>query len=108
MENLSIHQGETLNLLLQDTDAITATITIALDTSSSPIVSPQTVTFADGEATISYSDADTLNIPTNTYMYMLSVEYDTGTEIYPDASSCDGDCTFPTLTVCASLNAGIS
>lgn len=111
MKNLSVRRGETLTLTVEfsDTGLSSARFT-ARAAPGSAIVLEEEQPFVSGVATIEFTSSETLAVPTGDYVYQIAVEYTDGAqEIYPDTSGCEGDeCELPTLTVCASLEPGVS
>lgn len=113
LPDLNIRQGATLPLVVEDDDATadTATITIKVDIDS-VVAFTKTANFADGSADLALTASETLALPAGDYIYQLTIAYSDGVvDKYPDPedSGCaDGECDFPTLTICEALDSGVS
>lgn len=104
MNTLSVRRGATLQLSLEidDTDAISATLTVS-DTDNTSVILSKEVTFTDGVADLSLTPEETL-IAVGEYIYQITVELPDGViEKFPDTSNCT-DCGFPAFIVCESLD----
>lgn len=110
MKDLKVRRGATLNLeITDDEDAISVTLTVKESADATSIIIEETASFTDGIANITITDSDTLSLEEGEYVYQLLVEYENGTEIYPEAGSCEDDeCELPAFIVCESLLGSVS
>ncbi len=107
MDNLSIRRGASLplHLVVDDTTALTVTLTAKKEASDLVPALEKQASFVDGEADLVLTATDTL-IPVDEYLYQVTVDFPGGVvEKYPDSDDCEGECGFPTLTICESLDA---
>jgi len=99
MENLVIRQGETLELSVK-TDDDSATTVQLLATKEGSTFIDKTEPFVNRVAVLRTNDTI---IPLGEYEYSLTVVYSDGfIDELPDTQDCEGDCDFPTLTICKS------
>ena len=104
LDTMTIRAGARLNFTIEraDSEAISATF-LAVDGANSLT---DTVEYdEDGIATFQFDSPDT--DLEGDYEYQVSENFATGSpDIYPNADDCDGDCDFPTLEICESLEIG--
>jgi hypothetical protein len=110
-DNISIRQGETLelNIIIDDPHAVEVKLLVG-DDDGTIIESVGMFATIDGEtsATITVPAAQT-NQDVGEYEYMLMITYDDGViEKLPDGDCCDEDCGLPTFSICKSLSEGVS
>lgn len=104
MNEISIRQGETLQLPIKadDDSAISVTFQVA---KNGTIFIDETENFSNGKATIITNDT---NHAIGEYEYMLTVEYPDATDKLPDPEACeDGECDLPKFIICRSLVDGV-
>lgn len=102
--NISIRQGETLELAITADDLTADTVQLIVESTDEGIIINETENFSTSGgkrvATISTNDTDHA---LGEYEYMLIVVYSDGTiEKLPDVAECV-ECDLPTLTICKSL-----
>lgn len=111
MDNLSVRAGASLPLKIQidDNGAETAQLIVKKTQDAATTDIYKEAPFVDGVADITLSPTDT-NIDEGTYLYQINVLFDDGNiEKYPDTSDCEGEeCGFANLTICESLDIGVS
>lgn len=113
LPNETIRQGATLPLsvTVDDSTAQGATIVLKTSTDAATISLQKTASFTgidERTADLTLSDSETL-LPVGEYVYQISISYSDGVvEKYPDTEGCDGECEFPTITICAALDVGVS
>lgn len=104
MENISIRQGETLELTVECDDESAVSVRFLATQEGVPYID-KTAQFVDGVATIRTDDT---GHPLGDYKFTLTMLYSDGVvDILPDASDCGDNCDLPTLTICESNVAGI-
>jgi len=114
MDDYKVRWGETFDFLVEvsdDSGAVSATLWIAEDTDTYPIIT-KTDVFTDNVADLSVP-ADEMEINLGDYHYEFAITYDDGRVAkFPscnsDCDDCDDTCELPTLTVCDSLENGNS
>lgn len=101
MNNITIRQGETLQIPVTIDDDSAERVTLQVISGSMELLSI-TDEFVDGQATIS---VDELMLPLGTYEYMLTVFYVDGViDKLPDVANCsDDDCSLPSFKVCEGI-----
>ena len=103
MDSFKIKQGARLDLQVesQDTTSVSATLIIKpVDGNAVEFTEP----FVDGIADFTNVD-EISNLAVGVYEYQLNENYESGQpDKYPDPGNCDGDCTFPTIEICESLD----
>jgi hypothetical protein len=106
MDSMKIRAGARLNFTITraNDDAISATF--IADDGVGHIIT-DTIAYTDGVADFQFDSPDTDNV--GTYDFQVNENFATGSpDIYPNADGCDGDCDFPTLEICESLEEGSS
>jgi len=106
MDSMKIRAGARLNFTITraNDDAISATF--IADDGAGHIIT-DTIAYTDGVADFQFDSPDTDNV--GTYDFQVNENFATGSpDIYPNADGCDGDCDFPTLEICESLEEGSS
>lgn len=108
--DISIRQGETLELNITADDLTADTVELIVADTEGSVIINETANFdtVDNKriATISTLDTDH---PVAEYEYMLTIVYEDGyIEKLPDVSDCEGDCSLPKLNICKSLEVAIS
>lgn len=101
--NISIRQGETLELDFTIDDLTAETVRLIVENDDGIIIN-EVANFStvSGKRVASISTTNT-NHDLGEYEYMLSVTYSDGVvEKLPDVAGCE-DCDLPTLTICKSL-----
>lgn len=107
--DLSIRQGETLEISFTVDDLTAETIQLLVANADGDIVINETENFStvDGKRVATISTNDT-NLTPGNYEYMLVVEYTGGIiSKLPDVSECE-ECSLPILKVCEALGIGVS
>ena len=106
MDTIKIRQGETLQIPIEadDSTAVSVQFQVVKDGIIYLDVLEQ---FVDGLATIFTNDTI---LEIGDYEYIITITYEDGVvDILPDPANCgDGDCDFPTFTVCRGAVVGIS
>lgn len=108
--DLSIRQGETLEFTVigDDLTALTVRFLAKKKVGTGTIDETESFSTEDGKRIAEFKITDT-QVPEGEYEYMLTVTYpDDVIEKLPDAADCDGDCTFPILTICDALDMEVS
>lgn len=102
-ENISVRQGAQLPLAVEQGDPTSVSATIILRHQDSLEIIEQTENFVDGVANIVFDEVDTATL--GVYDYQINENFsDTAPLKYPDPNACDGDCEFPTITICEALD----
>lgn len=102
---ISIRQGETLELTIVVDDDTAETVQILVSNEADAIILNETANFAivEGKNTAVITTNDT-NIAVGEHKYMLKVVYSDGAiEHLPNTLGCD-DCELPVFEVCASIS----
>lgn len=110
MDTLKIRQGETLSIKIESEDesAVTARF-ISRKENETPVIDV-VASFAavDGKWVAMIETTDT-NKPVGDYLYSVVLTFlDDTIDKLPDPDECEGDCDFPTLTICEALDLGVS
>lgn len=99
---MTIRQGSQLQLEITrgDDEAISATVIFKEQTTGTEIT--ETESYVDGVANIVFDGLKTGEV--GVYDMQVNENFTAESPLkYPDAD-CDGDCDFPTLTICESLD----
>lgn len=100
MDSIKIRAGARLNFVVDQSDSTSISATFLAVFGSNSIT--DTVTYVDGKASFQFDSPDTNVV--GVYYYQVSENFATGSpDIYPNFDQCDGDCDFPTLEICESL-----
>lgn len=100
---MKIRAGARLDFVVEQADpsSISATFTAEGDTKTIT----DTVVYVDGKAAFHFDAPDTDVV--GEYEYQIAENFASGSpDIYPNADDCDGDCEFPILEICPSLEEG--
>ena len=100
MDSMKIRAGARLNFTIERADptAISATFLAVGETVSIT----DTVAYVSGVANFQFDSPDTDVV--GIYQFQVNENFATGSpDIYPNTDGCDGDCDFPTLEICESL-----
>lgn len=99
---INITQGEALNIEVQDSEAVSVTLFVSVDTTT-PAVIIKSATFTTGVAIIELLNVDT-DIAVADYIYQIRL-YDTDGQYFNlETADCDDDdCTEAVFSVCPSL-----
>lgn len=102
MNDITIDQGATERLMIEDTVAIKAVILVSVDATSDPVIEKE-ATFSDGKAVIELLEEDT-DINVGDYVYQIRI-FDTATEWFNlvNYECTSGDCTLSKFKVCPSI-----
>lgn len=103
MNNIKIRAGSRLNFTVEqaDPDSVSATFIAVFEN----VTITNTVNYVDGKAYFEFDSPDTDIV--GIYEYQVNENFPTGSpDIYPNFDNCSGDCSFPTLEICESLEAG--
>lgn len=105
-ESMKIRAGARLNFTVTraDPDAISATFMAVFEAAEIT----DTVTYdSEGLASFQFDSPDTDVV--GEYDYQINENFATGSpDIYPNPDNCDGECAFPILEICESLELGSS
>lgn len=103
MNNLKIRARARLNFTVEQADSTSVSATFLAVFEDNTIT--DTVDYVDGKAVFEFNAPDTS--VQGTYQYQVEENFSTGSpDIYPNFDNCDGDCDFPTLEICESLESG--
>ena len=100
MDSMKIRAGARLTFTIEraDPNAISATFLAVGETVSIT----DTVDYVSGVANFQFDSPDTDVV--GIYQFQVNENFTTGSpDIYPNTDGCDGDCDFPTLEICESL-----
>lgn len=101
--NMQIRQGARLNFTIYQADESSVSATFIAVNGGVTIT--DTVPYVNGEANFQFDSPDT--DVAGTYEYQINENFASGSpDIYPNTGDCYGDCDFPTLTICESLETG--
>lgn len=102
MNDITIDQGATERLMIEDTVAIKAVILVSVDAISEPLIEKEAA-FVNGKAIIELLETDT-DIAVGDYVYQIRM-FDTATEWFNlSKTECTiGDCTLWKFKVCPSI-----
>lgn len=103
MNNMKIRAGARLNFTVDQADPDSVSATYIAVHENATIT--DTVQYVDGKAAFEFNAPDTDEV--GVYLYQVNENFSSGSpDIYPNLDGCDGDCEFPTLEICESLEAG--
>jgi hypothetical protein len=111
MDDIKIRRGETLEMTVTADDDTADTLNLIVAASDGTVIINETENFStvDGDrvAVIRTDDTDHEEAE---YEYMLTITYSDGVvDKMPDPANCeDEDCDLPTLTICKTLDSGVS
>lgn len=103
MNSMKIRAGARLNFTVEqaDSESISATFLAVFEDNTIT----DTVDYVNGKAVFDFNAPDTSIV--GVYSYQVSENFTSGSpDIYPNLDGCDGDCDFPTLEICESLESG--
>lgn len=102
MNDITIDQGATERLMIEDTIAIKAVILVSENATSEPVIEKE-APFVNGKAVIELLETDT-DIAVGDYVYQIRI-FDTATEWFNlSKQDCTiGDCTLSKFKVCPSI-----
>lgn len=102
MFDITIDQGATERLMIEDTTAIKAVILVSVDATSDPVIEKE-AEFEEGKAVIELLGEDT-DIAVGDYVYQIRL-FDTETEWFNlvKYECTTGDCTLSKFKVCPSI-----
>lgn len=101
MQELRIRSGARLTFTVQraSDDAVSATF---IAQSGTTIITDTVPYDSEGVAEFQFDSPDTDTV--GTYDYQVNENFTEGSpDIYPNTDGCDGDCDFPQLVICESL-----
>ena len=103
MYDITIDQGATEEILIEDDLSTKVTILVSLSATTEPVIE-KTANFVDGEAVITLLNADT-NIAVGDYVYQIRL-FDENDEYFNlEKYECTvGDCTLSKFKVCPSVH----
>lgn len=110
--DIKIRKGESVPLTLTSKDETAISVQFLASDSDDQIVINESASFSDVDGKrIAYlvlsSDDTDLDVGEYKYMYVITYPDDIVRKL-PDVSNCEGDCTLPTLTICESIEVGVS
>jgi len=101
--NISIRQGETLELTVSIDDLTAQTVRFIAEDDNGIIIDETENFSTSGTKRVATIETNDTNHPLGAYEYMLVVTYSDGAiEKLPDVTDCT-ECELPTLTICKSL-----
>ena len=103
MNSIKIRAGARLNFVVDqaDPESISATFIAVFEGT----IITDTVEYIEGKANFQFDSPDTNVV--GVYEYQVNENFLSGSpDIYPSFDNCDGDCAFPTLEICESLEEG--
>jgi hypothetical protein len=107
MGNMSIRQGSQLPLSVAQGDETSVSATVIFKEQTSGTEISETELFVDGLASIVFGGLKTGEV--GIYDMQVNENFTSESPLkYPDPDSCDGDCEYPTLTICESLDPEVS
>ena len=106
MNDITIDQGATEDILIEASDVIRASILVSVD-ATSPTVIEKSANFVDGKAQITLLYEDT-NIEVGDYVYQVRL-FDENDEYFNlvNYECTSGDCTLNKFKVCPSIPEGV-
>jgi len=105
MNDIRIEQGERLDILIEDTEAVSAMMLVSTDVGTSALIEA-TAIFTDGKAQVTLLNTQT-SIATGDYVYQIRLYDNAGEYIVLDANNCSGDdCSVAGFKVCPIINEG--
>lgn len=96
MKDMVIEQGERVEILVEDKDAVKARLLVSQTVSDAPTIDVEQV-FVNGKAQITLLNAQT-DKPVGDYVYQIRL-YDEDNEYIVLSDDCNG-CDMPKLTIC--------
>jgi len=107
MDEMKIRAGARLSFTIVRSNEDAVSATFIADDGAGHIITDTVAYDSDGNAAIQFDSPDTDVV--GEYEYQVNENFATGSpDIYPSADGCDGDCDFPTLEICESLEVGSS
>lgn len=104
MDNdIRVRQGAQLNLRVTQGDPTSSSATVILRHQDTQDLITQTAAFVGGVAEVSFGAVHTAVV--GVYDYQVNENFGSSDPLkYPDPNDCDGECEFPTVTICESLD----
>lgn len=107
MRNMSIRQGAQLSLTVNQGDDTSVSATVIFKEQTSGTEISETGLFVNGVASIVFDGLKTGEV--GVYDMQVNENFTGESPLkYPDPDNCDGDCSFPTLTICEALDPEVS
>lgn len=104
MKEMKIDQGERVDILINDTDSVSAQILVAKDMTQAPII-VKDAPFTDGSAQITLLFAETNQEP-DEYIYQIRLYDAEGEYIVLDGDCSTGDCSVSPFIICPVIPEG--
>lgn len=107
MNSMKIRAGGRLNFEVHrgDSEAVSATFIMQNQEEPGTVVTATEMYDDDGVAFFDIGSPDTDVV--GVYDYQINENFIVGSpDMYPDPTGCEGDCEFPTVTICESLPEG--
>lgn len=104
MKEMKIDQGERLDILVEDTESVSAQILVSESLEDSPVIE-KTSSFVDGKSQITLLNEDT-DIAPGDYIYQIRLYDEDGEYIVLDGDCESGDCSTALFVVCPVITEG--